>query len=320
MDKSLAVNPTPLADADACVRHYQNQSRSASTWRAYASDWKQFSLWCHQANLTPLPASPHTVASFIASQGATRSPSTLARRLAAIRLMHRGANFLSPHNDPVVEEVMRGIRNAASDKSSGARRPVCDEEVCAMAAACDPSTFEGLRNKALLLVGFAGALRRSELVALDVADIEQRTEGLYVTIRRSKSDQAGVGQTIAIPAIPGSAACPVTALDDWLNAALIGQGPLFRRLYRGDTLSDRRLSAQSVSLVVKAAAVAIGVDPARVAAHSLRHGFLTTAARNGADIFSMAAQSRHKDVRTVMRYVANESRFNNHPGANMLKG
>ena len=314
------------AAADDAARGYANRSRADNTWRAYESDWRRFSAWCASAGLVPLPAEPRTVARFLAAEARPTAerpnglaPSTLRRRLAAIRLMHLGARALSPHEAPEVGEVLRGIVNARRGVPSEKKRPVLDDDVRGMVDALDRQSLAGLRDRALLLLGFAGALRRSELVALDVGHLERREEGFLVTIAHSKGDQAGLGQVIAVPARPGSPYCPVEAVEGWTRAANIRSGAVFRRFFRGDVPSPHRLSAQSVAAVVKRGAVAIGRDPAELAAHSLRHGFLTQAARNGGDIFRMAAQSRHRDVRTVMAYVQEESRFDDHPGRDMLK-
>ena len=315
-----------LAAADEAARGYANRSRAESTWRAYEGDWRQFSAWCAAACLTPLPAEPRTVARFLAVQASPSAdrpdglaPSTLRRRLAAIRLMHLGARLVSPHAAPEVNEVLRGIVNARRDVPAGRKRPVLDDDVRRMVDVLDLQTLAGLRDRAVLLLGFAGALRRSELVALDVPHLERRDEGLLVTIAHSKGDQSGDGQTIAVPAQPGSPYCAVEAVEHWMRAANVRSGAIFRRFFRGDVPSPHRLSAQSVAAIVKRGAAAIGRDPDELAAHSLRHGFLTQAARNGGDIFRMAAQSRHRDVRTVMTYVHAENRFDNHPGRGMLK-
>jgi len=315
-----------LAAADEAARGYANRSRAASTWRAYEGDWRRFSSWCSATSLSPLPAEPRTVARFLAveaSPSADRpnglAPSTLRRRLAAIRLMHLGARLVSPHAAPEVGEVLRGIVNARRHVPAGRTRPVLDDDIRCMVDALDLRSLVGLRDRAVLLLGFAGALRRSELVALDIAHLERRDKGLLVTIAHSKGDQGGDGQTIAVPARPNSPYCPVEAVECWTRAANVREGAVFRRFFRGDVPSPHRLSAQSVAAVVKRGAAAIGRHPDELSAHSLRHGFLTQAARNGGDLFRMAAQSRHRDVRTVMAYVQDEKRFENHPGDEMLK-
>src|SRR5262249_46640717 len=154
--------------------------------------------------------------------------------------------------------------------------------------------LKGLRDRALLLMGFGGAFRRSELVALDVADLEETEDGLRVTIRRSKTDQEGHGATIAI--VRGGACCPVKALKAWLDAAGIDAGPVFRPIRKGGKVRARRLSAKLVCDLVKTYAGAVGLDAASFGAHSLRAGFLTSAARRGASVFKMRDVSRHKSI------------------------
>ena len=327
IDEAAGGVPTVLDAADRSARAYANLSRAPGTWRAYESDWTRFAAWCAAAGLAPLPAEPGTVARFLAVE-ASPSPkrpdglavSTLRRRLAAIRLMHLGAGHVSPHAAPEIAELLRGVANARRDVRGRAKRPALDRDVRAMVDALDVGSLAGMRDVALLLLGFAGALRRSELVGLDIEDLERRDAGYLVTIRHSKTDQAGAGQRIAVPAQPGSAYCPCAAVERWTLAAGIRSGALFLRFRRGDVPSAHRLSAQSVAAVVKRGAVAIGRDPATLSGHSLRRGFLTQAARNGSDVFRMAAQSRHRDVRTVMAYVQDETRFDGHPGLAMLRG
>ncbi|MEO1594427.1 MAG: site-specific integrase [Pseudomonadota bacterium] len=171
----------------------------------------------------------------------------------------------------------------------------------------------------MLLFGFAGACRRSELVALNTANLEKREEGLKVTIQKSKTDQEAQGQVIAIVRQPESPYCPVQALNDWLTVAEIERGALFRRMYRGDDVGDSRLSAQSVALVVKEYASRAGLDWERYAGHSLRSGFLTSAARNRASVFKMADQSRHRSLDTLRQYIAQEELFEEHASMGLLK-
>jgi integrase len=173
-----------------------------------------------------------------------------------------------------------------------------------------------LRDRALLLLGFAGAFRRSELVALDVEDIEQTTEGLRVTVRRGKTDQEGQGAVIAI--VRGSTACPVAAVQAWLETAKITAGPVFRPISKGERLQSARLTDRSVANIVKAHAERAGLDPRLFSGHSLRAGFLTSAAAKGASIFKMMDQSRHRSVETLRGYVRDAEIFKDHTGAGLL--
>ena len=180
-------------------------------------------------------------------------------------------------------------------------------------AGADP---KALRDRALALLGFAGAFRRSELVALDVSDLQETEAGLIVTIRRSKTDQEGQGRTVAI--VRGSIACPVQAVRNWLDASGIDDGPLFRPVAKGGKIMNGRLSDKQVSRTIKAFASRLGLDDAAFGGHSLRSGFLTSAAARGASIFKMADQSGHKSMDTLRGYVRNAEIFQDHAGAGLL--
>lgn len=316
------TNTLPALELEAAreaAQTYAKGSRAASTWRAYESDWRSFVAWCQTVDRVSLPAEPGTVALFLAAQAKVGiAPSTLGRRLAAIRLMHIGARLASPHDALQVDEVMRGIRRAWK-RPVAQKAPAVDEEIKKMADAVEPQTLKGLRDRALLLLGFAGAFRRSELVALNTEHLTERAEGLQVLIASSKTDQEGAGQVVAIPRVDNSPFCPAQAVSDWLVAAEISAGPVFRSMHRGDAVGGTRLTAQSVALIVKALAAKVGLEPSRYAGHSLRSGFLTSAARNRASIFKMADQSRHKSLDVLREYVRNEERFEDHAGEALLK-
>jgi site-specific recombinase XerD len=308
-----------LAEAQDAASAYARGSRSAATWRAYESDWKRFITWCRSVDRPALPATATTVALFLAAEARTGlAPATLDRRLAAIRLMHVGAKHPSPHDALEVAEVLRGIRRAWK-KPPVQKAPAVDQEIQRLVDAVEPQTLKGLRDRALLLVGFAGAFRRSELVALDVEHLTACPEGLSVLINSSKTDQEGQGQVVAIARVQDSPYCPVQALSDWMVAADIASGAVLRRMHRGDAVATQRLTSQSVALVIKGLALKIGLDPARYAGHSLRSGFLTSAARNRASIFKMADQSRHKSLDVLREYVRNEDRFEDHAAEGMLQ-
>lgn len=293
-------------------------SRAPSTRRLYASDWKLFDRWCASMQLPALPATLSTVAMFLAAQAQDGfAPATLDRRLAAIRLMHLEAKVPSPHDAIEVAEVMRGIRGRW--KRPPARKAAAvDNDVRRLCDAVEPQTLRGLRDRALVLLGFAGAFRRSELVALDVDHVHERKEGLSVQIAGSKTCQDEY-QVIAILRVPDSPYCPVQALTDWRVAARIEGGPIFRRIRRWDTLCEARLTDQSVALVIKALALQAGLDPAVYAGHSLRRGFLTSAARRRASIFKMADQSRHRSLDVLREYVLDAERFKGHAGTGLLQ-
>ncbi|HEY0746570.1 MAG TPA: tyrosine-type recombinase/integrase [Steroidobacteraceae bacterium] len=314
--------PLPAASLEAArqaAETFAKASRAASTWRAYESDWRLFMAWCAGVGCVALPAEAATVALFLASQAKLGiAPATLSRRLAAIRLMHLGARVASPHAALEVNEVMRGIRRAWK-RPVAQKAPAVDEEIKRMVDAVEAQTLKGLRERALLLLGFAGAFRRSELIGLDTQHLTQRAEGLEVLIANSKTDQEGAGQMVAVARVAHSPYCPVQAVSDWLVAADISTGAVFRTMHRGDTVGKTRLSAQSVALIVKGLAAKAGLEASRYAGHSLRSGFLTSAARNRASIFKMAEQSRHKSLDVLREYVRDEERFEDHAAEGLLR-
>ncbi|MGI9286399.1 MAG: site-specific integrase [Pseudomonadales bacterium] len=314
-----ALAQTERAEALDAARHYAQQSKAASTWRAYASDWRIFEQWCVKAELASLPAEPHTVCLFLSRQAAQGTqPATLRRRLAAIRMVHRSANQPSPHDAVAVAEVLSGIQRDVG-VAPLQKAPAVAEDVQRMADACNVDTKVGCRDRAVLLFGFAGAFRRSELVALETTDlIDHADKGVEVIIRRSKTDQVGAGQRIALVREAETRYCPVAALDTWRARAVVTDGPLFRRISRGDHVRDTALSAQSVALIVKKYAAQVGLDACQFAGHSLRSGFLTSAARNRASLFKMQEVSRHKSLDVLQGYVRDAEKFDDHAGEGLL--
>ncbi len=319
MSTALTVSPStplpaiPAADAER-VRGYANAEKAAATRRAYGTDFAIFRAWCTERQLDALPASPATVAAFLAHE-ASRSvkASTIGRRTAAIRYAHKLAGLLTPTDDELVKATVRGIRRTLGT-AKARKMPATADRLLAMAANTGDG-LKGQRDRALLLLGFAGAFRRSQLVALNTDDIEETADGMKVTIRHSKTDQEGAGQTIAIPF--GKIACPVAALKEWLAAAGIRSGAIFRSVNRHGKVGER-LTDQSVADVVKEHASRLRLDPKQFAGHSLRAGFLTSAAAKGASIFKMMDTSRHKSVDTLRGYVRDAELFKDHAGAELL--
>jgi len=254
------------------------------------------------------------VAAYIAAEAQTAKPSTIGRRVAAIRYAHKLAGIQTPTDAEGVKATMRGIRRTFGG-ARNKKAPAVAAKMLGMVATA-PDSLAGLRDRALLLLGFAGAFRRSELVALDVADIEETETGLLVTIRHSKTDQERQGVSIAIAR--GDIACPVKALRAWLDAAGIEAGPIFRPIDKAGTVRGSRLTCRSVANTVKAYAGRAGFDASTFSGHSLRSGFLTSAAGKGASIFKMMDVSRHKSVDTLRGYVRDAELFKDHAGAGLL--
>jgi site-specific recombinase XerD len=304
----------PVADLEAAAA-FARQEKAPATRRAYRCDFQAFRVFCLARGVDALPGRPETVAAYLAHEAEKGSAaSTITRRCAAIRYAHRLADLEPPTNSEHVRATLRGIRRAIG-AAPARKTPVLAEQARAMALAA-PDSLKGLRDRALLLLGFAGAFRRSELVALDVADLEETDDGYKVTIRRSKTDQEGHGATIAI--VRGSATCPVKAMKAWLAAAGISEGPVFRPVAKGGRLGARRLTDKSVCDLVKAYAGQLGLKASDFGAHSLRAGFLTSAARRGASVFKMRDVSRHKSMDVLQAYVRDAELFRDHAGAGLL--
>lgn len=294
-----------LAQAEASFR----AARASSTLRAYEHDWKQFRIWCGQNGLVPLPASAQAVILYSTdlTKNQNKKWNTLSRRLAAISQLHQQAGFESPTRTWAVKQFLSGLRRERG-VAPARKKPVLVEDLRQILKQI-PDSLLGRRDRALLLVGFAGAFRRSELVGLDAGDIEETREGLIITVRRSKTDQEGQGRKIGIPPGADRATCPVAALEHWRAAAHIDSGPLFRTMNRHGRILDRRLSAEGVAIVVKRYVEKIGYDPAELAGHSLRAGLATSAAAAGKSERAIMNQTGHRSVTTVRRYIRDGNLF-----------
>lgn len=302
------------AEIDA-ARTFALAEKSPATRKAYRTDFASFAAWCRARGAEPMPATPDAVAAFLAAQatGGAKA-STIGRKVAAIRYAHKLAGYEPPTSAEAVRATVRGIRRtigAAPERKS----PATAERITKMTAGI-PDTLAGKRDRALLLLGFSGAFRRSELVALDVADLIEAEGGLRVQIRHSKTDQEGQGDEIAIPS--GGKMRVVDAVRDWLAAAAIADGPVFRPIAKGGRVLTEALTDRSVANIVKHYAKAAGLDPADYAGHSLRAGFLTSAAERRASVFKMMEVSRHKSVDTLRGYVRRADLFRDHAGADFL--
>jgi site-specific recombinase XerD len=303
-----------LADVEEALS-LAKQEKAASTRRAYESDFRIFEGYCIERGLVALPAIAGTVAAFLAWQnGQGAKPSTIGRRVASILHAHKMAGSPSRTDDERVRAVMRGIRRSRG-VAPVKKAPAIAGTVQAMCANAG-GRVAALRDKAVLLLGFSMAGRRSEIVGLDVADVRETEHGLIVTIRRSKTDQEGAGADVAVPF--GSVACPVKALKAWLEAAGIESGPIFRPIGKGGRVSPQRLSGGSVASIVKAHAARLGLDATQFAGHSLRAGFVTSADDRGASIFKIMDVTRHKSVDTLRGYVRNAEMFRDHAGQGLL--
>jgi site-specific recombinase XerD len=313
---SPAAVPAQLAQQEmARAVSYGLAEKAKATRTAYGSDAAIFKAWCAARGLHSLPAEAGTVARFLAAQADSGlKASTIGRRAAAVAYMHKLAGHEPPTSVEAVRSVLRGIRRTVGTASAG-KAAATDDLIVEMLKKC-PATVRGLRDRAILAFGLASACRRSELAALQVSDLLATVDGYRVTIRHSKGDQDGAGQEIAVPR--GCRIEPVKAVEAWLAAAKISDGPLFRRIVRGGHIQAVGLDGQSIAKIVKHYAGRAGLDPAAFSGHSLRRGFLSSAAANGASALKMQAQSRHKSLNMLLAYVETADRFKEHAGSKFL--
>jgi len=294
------------------VRDYAAAARAPNTVRAYRSDWKDFTTWCSSAGLQALPASGDTVALYLASLAETHKTATLQRRISAIAQAHKLAGHESPTASPKARMVWAGIRRTHGTAQEG-KAPALVEDIRAMVRVMAPRRGKDwrlldLRDRAILLLGFAGGFRRSELVGLDVEDLQISRAGVVVRLRRSKTDQEGQGRKIGIPRGQLAETCPMGALQAYLQQAGIDSGAIFRGINRHGQLQGR-LSGEAVALVVKRRVEAIGLDPDQFAGHSLRAGLATSAATAGASERAIANQTGHKSMLILRRYIRDGELF-----------
>jgi site-specific recombinase XerD len=307
--------PVELTGTLELAADFAKASKALATQTAYASDFRIFEAWCTARGLCALPATPAALCGFLADEATVgRRASTLGRRLAAIRYFHRAAGYDSPTGDEAVKATLSGIRRTIG-AAPVRKRAATSDMVIAMSAT--GTSLRALRDRAIILLGFAGAFRRSELVALDVEDLEEAPEGLLVTIRRSKTDQEGIGRKVAIPR--GEIACPVVALRAWLEAGITA-GPVFRRVLnkRNQRLTQARLGPRNVATIVKAAVAKLGLESAAFAGHSLRAGFVTSAVKRGANLIKITDVTGHRSLEMLKTYSRDAEAFVGHAGAGLL--
>lgn len=329
----------PAAERDFSVRDALRTSLSDNTRSAYRTGWRRFAAWCGDAGASPMAATPGDVAGFIvdlasrprspAATTAERAPlsvATIRVYLAAIDREYRERNRPSPVDDPRVAAVLRGL-GRRGDRRERRVKALREDELARILACCDEQAADerrgmiAVRDAALLAAGFAAALRRSELCALLVDDVEflgpsGKASGMFLHIRRSKTDQLGRGQRVAVP--EGRLLRPVSRLRRWLALSGIDRGHLFQTMRRGGHVQGRPLHPTDVARLVKRYAAATGLDPAHYAGHSLRAGFVTSAAAHGARLDKIMEVTRHASPATVMRYIRHADAFEDHAGSGFL--
>ena len=298
------VVPSPSLDQ---AREFIRASKAENTLRGYQSDWREFCAWCGSHGLLPLPAAPESIAAYIAECAGHLKPGSIQRRLNAIAEAHKAAGLDSPTAAGMVRNTLKGIKRTMGT-AVVQKAAALTNDIRAMVDVADAGLI-GTRDRALVLLGFAGAFRRSELVALDIEDCAFGKDGLTVTLRRSKTDQDAAGRKVGIPYGSNPETCPVRTVQAWLELAGISGGPLFRAISRHGQVRPRRLSPIDVARVVKKLADRAGLDAAKYAGHSLRAGHATSAAIAGASERSIINQTGHRSVQMVRRYIRDGSLF-----------
>jgi site-specific recombinase XerD len=302
-----------LAESAARARAYAAASRAPNTVRAYRADWAHFTTWCAARGVDALPALPATVSLYLADLAATHRPSTIGRRLVALAQAHKAAGHPSPTANEAVRLVHAGIRRTHRTAPRQVR-PLVTEDIRRLVATCG-TDVAGVRDRALLLVGFAGALRRSELVALDADDAETTVDGVILALRRSKTDQEAAGRKVGLPYGSKLATCPVRSLASWLDMTAISGGPLFRPVDRHGNVGAGPLSDRAVALIIKRRAAAAGIEPDGVSGHSLRAGLATAAAAAGVSERAIAATTGHQSMAVLRGYIREGNLFTENAAA-----
>jgi len=289
------------------ARVRMNELRSSRyaprTVEAYAMDWADFAGWCAAAGKTSLPADPETVALYLSHLMPTRKASTLARRVAAIASKHNAAGIPAPVT-PAVRAVLSGARRAKHERVKQKAAITLDELRTISELLEGEETVRSTRDRAMILLGFGGAFRRSELAGLGLSDVQLRPDRVTVTLGRTKTDQEGAGRELVIPLAKRAMLCPVRALNAWVVERGRWPGPLFCKISRwGDRVVREPIVGDKVYYALRAAAERAGLDWRKFGAHSLRAGFVTASADAGADVWDIMATTGHKSVENLGRYV-----------------
>lgn len=294
-----------------------SETKSKNTINAYESDWNDFCDWCNYNNFSSFPATSETVVNYINDLADYAKSSTIKRRISAISENYNaaiasGLNIENPCRNWIIKEALIGLNRIKGVRQKG-KTPLYWNDLEEIIKVMDLSKLSNIRDKSILLLGFMGAFRRSELASLNINDITFVPQGIIITVTESKTDQNKEGQTVGIPYIEDKNMCPILALKEWINKANITDGPLFRRLLKNGKPSNNALSDKSINLIVKKYVSKIGLKKELYGAHSLRHGFATFAAMNGIEERIIMKQTRHHSVEMVRHYINEADLFVNNP-------
>jgi len=282
------------------IKNLRN-SKSTNTLRAYQSDYNDFSLFCSKNGFQAMPTEPKILSLYITHLASYSKFSTLKRRLASISIIHKTKGHYIDTKHPIIVENLMGIKRTNGSNQKG-KKPLLINDLKLLIQAIDDSrekNIRKIRDKALVLIGFSGGFRRSELVDIEYEDIEFVEEGVKIFVKRSKTDQSGEGMTKAIPYFDNINFCPVKALNKWIVEAELKDGKIFN------------ISDKNVALIIKKYANYAGLDAHRYAGHSLRSGFATSTAESGAEERNIMAMTGHKSTEMVRRYIKEANLFKN---------
>ena len=289
-------------------------SKANNTIKAYKSDFKDFSLFCIKHNLESMPSNPNTVSLYLTSLSKTDAKiSTLRRRLVSIGVIHKFKGHYLDTKHPIIVENLLGIRRTKGSFQKG-KKPLLINHLNKIIEVINKDNtpiIKKLRDKSLILIGFSGGFRRSEIISIDYQDLEFVEEGLKIMVKRSKTDQYGEGYLKGIPYFSNEMLCPVRTLKDWIDISKINTGPIFRKFNKGFNLSNLRLTDQTIALVIKNYLNKAGLDSKNYSGHSLRSGFASVTAEAGADERSIMAMTGHKTTQMVRRYIREANLFKN---------
>ena len=289
-------------------------SKAQNTIRAYKSDFNDYGLFCAKNGFKSLPSEPKIVSLYLTHLSTKNvKMSTLKRRLVSIGVIHRlKGHYLDTKHPSIIENIM-GIKRRKGSVQKG-KKPLLINHLKQIINVIDNKKIEEIkksRDRSIILIGFSGGFRRNEIVSLNHEDLDFVPEGLKITLRRSKTDQFGEGFLKGLPYFDNQTYCPVISVQNWLNLSKINSGPLFRRFTKGSKLSEKRLTDQSVALILKEYLSLVGIDNKNFSGHSLRSGFATSAAVSGAEERSIMAMTGHKSTEMVRRYIKDANLFKN---------
>ena len=288
-------------------------SKSINTLRAYKSDFRDFCAFCIKHGFKSLPSEPKIVSLYITHLSKNSKISTLRRRLVSISMVHKLKGHYLDTKHPIIIENLMGIRRVKGSIQIG-KKPILINHLRSIINVINDQKIEDIkkyRDKSIILIGFGGGFRRSEIISIDYEDLEFVSEGIKINIKKSKTDQFGEGFIKGLPYFTNEIYCPVKNLQKWLEISKIKTGPIFRRFYKSSSLTDKRLTDQSVVILMKKYLNLAGIENKNFSGHSLRSGFATVAADSGADERSIMAMTGHKTTQMVRRYIREANLFKN---------